>query len=126
MIRSHVVCASSAFAALVSFAPLSPAWAHAHLRSAQPPVDGTAPANVQDLRITYSEAVEPRFCQVVVTGPGGKAVEAAAPQTDPADSKVLVIHLAHTLAPGTYKVDWHATAVDTHKTDGKYSFKIAP
>jgi methionine-rich copper-binding protein CopC len=125
MTRTHLICASSALA-LLTFTPLRPASAHAHLRSAQPPVDGTAHADVQDLRITYSEAVEPGFCRVEVTGPDGKAVEAAQPQTDPADAKVLVIHLAHKLAPGAYKVEWHATAVDTHKTDGKYGFTVAP
>ena len=112
--------------ALMSLAPCGPALAHAHLRSAQPPVDGTAHANVQDVRIIYSEAVEPRFCQVAVTGPDGKAVEAAKPETDPADAKILVVHFAHPLAPGAYKVNWHATAVDTHKTEGSYGFTVAP
>ena len=126
MTRLRFFGATSAFAVFISFTLVSPAFAHAHLRSAQPPVDSTVRADVQDLRIIYSEAVEPRFCQVQVTAPDGKAVDVSKPQTDPADAKILVVHFAHKLAPGAYKVEWHATAVDTHKTEGKYSFTVAP
>jgi copper resistance protein C len=28
------------------------------------------------------------------------------------------------LPPGTYKVNWHALSVDTHKTDGTFSFQV--
>lgn len=118
---------SAALAGVLALAaPPAPAFAHAHLRSAQPAVDGTARTGVQDVRITYTEAVEPRFCQVTVTGPDGKPVPAAAPSTDPADAKILVLHLAQPLAPGAYQVEWHATSVDTHKTEGKYGFTVAP
>ena len=120
------VRASILVSALLSLAPCGPALAHAHLRSAQPPVDGAARGGVQDIRITYSEAVEPRFCQVAVTGPDGKPVEAGKPETDLTDAKVLLVHFAHPLAAGAYKVEWRATAVDTHKTEGKYGFTVAP
>jgi methionine-rich copper-binding protein CopC len=113
-------------AGLIALAPTSRAFAHAHLRSAHPAVDGTTSASVQDIRISYSEGVEPRFCQVTITGPDGHPVEAAKPDVDPTDDKVLIVHLAHALRPGAYKVEWHATAVDTHKTEGTYSFTVAP
>ncbi|RYY11978.1 MAG: copper resistance protein CopC, partial [Alphaproteobacteria bacterium] len=41
------------------------------------------------------------------------------------DNKVLSVEVP-TLAPGTYKVIWHATAVDTHKTEGNFSFTVKP
>ncbi len=103
-----------------------PAFAHAQLRSAQPPVGGSAPAGVQDLRITYSEGVEPRSFQVAVTGPGGKPVEAAQPATDPADARTLVVHLPQALPPGAYAVRWRATTADTHRTEGSYGFTVTP
>jgi methionine-rich copper-binding protein CopC len=28
------------------------------------------------------------------------------------------------LPPGTYKVRWHVLSVDTHKTEGSYSFTV--
>jgi copper resistance protein C len=28
------------------------------------------------------------------------------------------------LSPGTYHVHWHALSVDTHKTEGSFSFTV--
>jgi len=117
---------AAAFVVLALVGLNTSAYAHAHLRSAQPPVNGAVPAGVQDIRITYSEAVEPRFCQVTVTGPDGKPVPAGQPTTAQGDGKILAIHFEHPLSPGAYKVTWHATSVDTHKTEGSYGFTIAP
>jgi methionine-rich copper-binding protein CopC len=30
------------------------------------------------------------------------------------------------LKPGRYGVSWHAVSVDTHRTEGKYNFVVAP
>ena len=30
------------------------------------------------------------------------------------------------LSTGVYKVTWHATSVDTHKTEGSYTFTVGP
>jgi len=30
------------------------------------------------------------------------------------------------LPPGTYTVDWHALSVDTHTTQGHFTFEIKP
>ena len=103
-----------------------PAFAHPRLRSAQPPVGGSVHGGVQDIRIAYSEGVEPQFCQVAIMGPDGKPVEAAKPAADPAEAGVLVVHLAQALPPGAYQVRWRATGVDTHKTDGSYGFTVTP
>ena len=37
------------------------ALAHAFLDQAAPPVDGTVPASPKEIRLTFSEGVEPRF-----------------------------------------------------------------
>ncbi|MEJ1978863.1 MAG: copper resistance protein CopC [Acetobacteraceae bacterium] len=49
---------------------------------------------------------------------------AGALRTD-ADAVHLVLGLP-ALPPGLYKVIWHATSVDTHRTEGSYSFTVAP
>ena len=113
-------------ASLGALVPCGFALAHAQLRSAQPAVGGTVHERVQEIRLSYSESVEPRFCQVAVSGPDGKPVEAAKPAVDPGNPKILVLHLDRSLTPGTYKVDWHATSTDTHKTQGSYRFTVAP
>lgn len=125
-LRIQAALCAALLSAPLLLAPAAPALAHARLRQAQPPVDGSVPAGVQEVRITCSEAVEPQFCQVALTGPDGKPVQAAAPGTDPADAKVLVLRPSQPLQPGACKVEWHATSVDTHKTEGSYGFTVRP
>ena len=101
------------------------AFAHAHLRSATPAVDSTVATAPRDVAITFSEAVEPAFSSIEVQDGAGKRMDDGKPHTAPTDGKILSVGLT-ALPPGTYTVTWHATAVDTHKTDGKFSFTVKP
>ncbi|HYA71564.1 MAG TPA: copper resistance protein CopC, partial [Roseiarcus sp.] len=55
---------------------------------------------------------------------------AAAPlgplSVDPADDSVLIAKVVKTLPPGVYTVTWRAVSVDTHKTQGSFSFTVKP
>ena len=108
--------------ALMLTAGAGQAYAHAHLRTGTPAVDSTvaAPAEVA---IVYSEAVEPRFSVIEVKDSTGKRVDKQDVHTAPSDNKVLSVGLPQ-LAPGVYTVEWHATAVDTHKTEGTFKFTV--
>jgi methionine-rich copper-binding protein CopC len=101
------------------------ALAHAQLRSAAPPVGSTVHAAPGDVEIVFSEGVEPRFSAIVVQDETGKRVDKGDVHTLPGDDKRLAVGLGP-LPPGTYKVIWHATAVDTHKTEGSFTFTVAP
>ena len=46
------------------------AFAHAQLEKATPAVGGTV-ASASEIRLEFSEGVEPKFTKVSVTGPGG-------------------------------------------------------
>lgn len=124
--RRRVSLAVAAFATLLPLLAATPALAHAHLRAARPSDGGTVPPGLHDLRLSYSEAVEPRFSSVSIAGPDGKPLAAAPVAGDPADGRVLVLHLDRPLTPGAYTVTWHATSVDTHRTEGSYRFTVAP
>ena len=78
------------------------------------------------MEITFTEGVEPKFSSIVVTGPGGKRVDQGEPHLVGGDSKQLAVGLGSGLAPGAYTVAWHATSVDSHKTDGSFQFTVAP
>jgi methionine-rich copper-binding protein CopC len=110
---------------LCATASASPAFAHAHLRSATPAVDSTVQTAPTQVAITYSEGVEPKFSTIEVQDSAGKRVDKNDPHTAPSDNKILSVGLP-SLPPGTYKVIWHATAVDTHKTEGTFTFTIKP
>jgi len=100
-----------------------PAWAHAHLVSADPSVGGTV-APTDKLKLNFSEGVEIDFCKVDVTGDDGADKGPAKLALDPANAKVLLVTLPVPLTPGGYKVHWHVMSVDTHRTEGTFPFTV--
>lgn len=101
------------------------AFAHAQLDKAVPPVGGTV-ASPSEIRLKFTEGVEPRFSSIALSSEGGAAVPLGAPSIDPADNSVLIAKVAKTLLPGVYTVTWHAVSVDTHKTQGSFNFTVKP
>ena len=102
------------------------AFAHAFLDRAIPAVGSTVQGSPGELRLAFSEAIVPAFAGVQIATKDGAPVEAGKPAIDPSDPAVLHVRLARPLKPGVYKVTWHVVAVDTHRTDGSYSFTVAP
>jgi methionine-rich copper-binding protein CopC len=111
-------------AVLFSLAAL-PASAHAFLTRADPAVGSHLSQIPTALTLFYTEGVEAPFCTVTVTAPDGTAVQTGVVQAVPGQPAALSVPL-HITAAGTYHVAWHATAVDTHKTQGSFTFTIAP
>ena len=107
---------------LALFAPL-PAFAHAQLIKAEPAVGSVVTKAPMQVSLHFSEGVEPGFTTVVVTSASGARVDDGAPRTAPDDNRTLQIGLKP-LAPGDYRVEWHATSVDTHKTQGAFGFTV--
>jgi len=102
------------------------AFAHAHLVKASPAVGSQVSASPKEIRISFSEAIEPRFSGIEVKTSSGSAVETGAAGVDPGDKATLVVPLKAALAAGSYKVTWHVVSVDTHKTQGSFSFEVKP
>lgn len=102
------------------------ASAHAHLKTAVPAADSTVAAPPSELRLGFTEGVNLGFTGVSVMGPAGAPVSTGAASLAPGDDKVLVVPVSGPLAPGAYKVRWHALATDGHKTDGSYGFTVEP
>ena len=102
----------------------SPAFAHAFLQRAEPPVGSEVSAPPHELVLTFTEGVEPLFTTVQVRDAGGVTLATGKPHTDPSNDRRLIVELP-TLHSGTYTVIWHATSVDTHKTEGQFHFTVA-
>ena len=103
----------------------APAFAHAQLEKATPPVGGTV-ASASELRLTFSEGVEPRFSGVTLTASGGANVSLGAPKVEGNDQRVLIVPIVKALAAGAYTVHWRAVSVDTHHTQGTFQFTVKP
>ncbi|MHC8320697.1 copper homeostasis periplasmic binding protein CopC [Pseudomonas sp. GB2N2] len=112
----------TAAALLGSLLAATSVLAHAHLKSETPAADSTVSAP-SELRLVFSEGVEATFTNVTLSK-DGNAVPVKSQATEGSDKKTLVVTPAVPLAAGAYKVEWHAVSVDTHKSEGAYSFKV--
>ena len=101
------------------------AFAHAQLQDSVPPVGG-AVASASQVRLHFSEAVEPSFSSISVKNEAGAEVAHSNAAVDPADNTVLIVKTSAPLAAGVYTVAWKAVSVDTHHTQGSFQFTVAP
>lgn len=118
----------SIFSLCASLSIATSASAHAHLESQLPAKDSIV-SSPKELRLQFSEGVEEKFTKVSITSTAsGKTMVEPVPAiaTDRADKKTLIVTPAAPLAAGEYKVEWHAVSVDTHKSEGSYSFTVSP
>ena len=100
------------------------AFAHAFLDRASPAVGSEVSGSPSTLNLTYTEPVEPLFSTVQVTDASGARVDEG--KTTPQDDGRILSVKLKTLPPGVYAVEWHVTSVDTHKTEGHFTFTVKP
>ena len=103
----------------------SSAGAHAFLDHATPAVGSTVHGPPAQIKVWFTERLEPAFSTVRVSDRSGKQVDSGDARLDPADARLLQVSLPK-LAPGTYKVTWRVLSVDAHVTEGDFTFDVAP
>jgi methionine-rich copper-binding protein CopC len=110
--------------AIVSLAA-SAAGAHAFLDHANPAVGSTIHGAPVQLQIWFTQELEPAFSTVTVTDSSGAQIDKNDKHVDANDPTLLEVSLPQ-LPPGDYTVNWRALSVDTHITEGKFTFTVAP
>ena len=96
------------------------ASAHAFLVYAQPRVGNKVATAPHQVTLWFTQKLEPAFSTVTVTDPAGQRV-------DTGKARVSGNQMAVSLrpgGPGTYHVTWRALSVDTHTTDGNFTFQV--
>ena len=96
------------------------ATAHAYLDRAEPRVGNTVRTAPRELTLWFTQNLEPTFSSVAVTDESGQRVDAGKPSVS---GSVMRVPLRAT-RPGTYRVMWHVLSVDTHTTEGNFSFRV--
>lgn len=99
------------------------AYAHPELQLAEPAA-GAATAPPKQIKITFNEAIIPKFSGIQLKDKTGKTIGTGKSATDPANKKLLVVPVYEQLAPGDYKVEWYAVSDDTHRVKGNYFFSV--
>ena len=101
-----------------------PATAHAFLETASPKVGSQLSAPPKEVRITFSESVEPAFSKISVQGPPGFG--GAGPAQPAGDARTLAAPLRGPEPPGSYIVRWRVVSTDSHVTQGTFRFELKP
>jgi copper resistance protein C len=108
-----------ASAAVLLFGTVA-ATAHAYLDHAEPRVGNTVRPAPRELTLWFTQNLEPAFSSVTVTDASGQRVDAGKPSIS---GDVMRVPL-RTIGAGTYRVRWRVLSVDTHTTEGSFSFTV--
>jgi copper resistance protein C len=96
------------------------AKAHAFLDHAEPRVGSTVPTAPRELVLSYTQNLEPAFSSVEVSDANGARVDLGKPKIGASTMRVGL----KPLSPGTYRVRWQVLSVDTHTTEGSFTFNV--
>lgn len=117
--------AACIFAMLTALAMSTAAFAHAFLDRATPAVGSTVHGPPAEVRLWFTQELEPAFSTLRVLDATGRQVDRQDRQVDSGDRTLLRVSLPQ-LAPGVYRVVWRVLSADTHVTEGDYTFEVAP
>lgn len=121
MIAARLFSAALALAALV-IAPAA-VRAHAFLDHSDPAVGSTVPTSPAEMHLWFTQELEPAFSWATITDKSGATVNDGAATIDANNKSELDVKLKP-LHAGTYTVKWHALSVDTHTTEGDFTFDV--
>ena len=96
------------------------ATAHAMLDHAEPRVGNKVATPPGQVTLWFTQKLEQVFSTITVTNAGGQRVDTGKPRVSGSQMSV-------SLRPGgtgTYHVNWRVLSVDTHTTDGNFTFQV--
>src|SRR5688500_6875626 len=96
--------------------------AHGLLRTSSPAADSVLRASPAEIRLTFTEAPEPRFTRIRLIGAHGQLALGALRILA---GNVAVARVPTTLDPGGYLVEWSTAGNDGHPVSGRFSFTVA-
>jgi methionine-rich copper-binding protein CopC len=110
---------------LLSGAAIAHGYAHAFVDHAEPPVGHNVEQMPHEVRIWFTEPIEPARCSIKVFDVTGKQIDKKDMHADAKNKALLHVSLP-SLMPGTYKVVWQVVSADTHATKGDFTFQFLP
>ena len=107
---------------LLSLPVTGKAMAHAFLDHAEPRVGNKVNAAPREVTLWFTQKLEPAFSTITVTNAAGQRVDTG--KTRVSGNQMAVSLRAG--GAGTYRVTWRVLSVDTHTTDGNFTFQVGP
>jgi copper resistance protein C len=96
---------------------------HAVLQRAEPRVESKLKRAPQEVRLYFSERIEPGYSSARVVNDRGQQVDRGDSRVDRANPALLRVTLPP-LPPGSYRVMWRVLAIDADVTEGDFTFRI--
>jgi methionine-rich copper-binding protein CopC len=96
------------------------ASAHAFLDHAQPRVGNTVATAPREVTLWFTQKLEPAFSSIAVTNAAGQRVDTGKTRVSGNQMSVSL----RSGGAGTYRVNWRVLSVDTHTTDGSFTFQV--
>lgn len=101
------------------------ALAHAHLDRSSPAAGSTLTQAPAEVVLWFTEALEAKFSTVEVRDAKDVAMQTGPASGVPGNTAQLRVPLKP-LSPGIYTVKWRVLSVDTHRSRGDFTFRVAP
>ena len=98
-------------------------WAHAFVDHAEPAVGSQIQAAPTQVKIWFTEKLEPALSKVRVFDSSGMEVDKRDARVDQSNAALLTVSLAK-LKAGKYRVVWRVVSVDAHVTTGDFAFEL--
>jgi methionine-rich copper-binding protein CopC len=96
------------------------ASAHAMLDHAEPRVGNKVATAPHEVTLWFTQKLEAAFSTITVTDAAGERVDSGKTRVSGSQMSVSL----RGGAPGTYHVTWRVLSVDTHTTDGSFTFQV--
>ena len=91
----------------------------------QPQASGVLSQPPTEVRLTYSERIEPRFAVISVTDADGNQQIAGSPARTADDENAIFVPVKH-VSQGWYLVWWRVISADGHPVRGAFTFAVGP
>jgi methionine-rich copper-binding protein CopC len=99
------------------------AQAHSFLKRSDPPAAGVLAARPEkDLRLEFTQAIEPTLIRVRVVR-NELELPKAGPATLSLDARTVIVGVAP-FEEGSYDVEWSVVSRDAHRTSGSIKFRV--
>jgi methionine-rich copper-binding protein CopC len=94
--------------------------AHAFLDHAEPRVGNSVATAPREVTLWFTQKLEPAFSTITVTNSAGQRVDTGKTRVSGTQMSISL----RSGGAGTYRVTWRVLSVDTHRTDGSFTFRV--
>lgn len=98
----------------------SAAYAHAMLERAEPRVGNKVASPPSQVTLWFTQKLEAAFSTITVTNAAGERVDTGKTRVNGNQMSIAI----RAGGAGTYRVNWQVLSVDTHRTDGSFTFQV--